>query len=840
MASNTIQLKKSLQKPVGLSGVKISFLLGVLCAFCIFLPLILADGGMMLYDRDFNYQQIPFNMHMNQFFKNGVGTWDWGTDLGTSAIASYSFYNLGSPFFWVMCLFPSRFVPYLMAPMLILKFGCIAAAACLYLQRYAKTKEMAVICSLVYAFCGFNVYNVFFNHMLEPVIFFPLLLWALDGFMLEKKRGWFALFVGLALIDNYFFFVGNVVFLLLYFFVKLAYKEYTIKPKEFGLLAFEAVLGVGIGLVLALPSLYYMMGNPRTTEFANGFGLIGYVDVQQYFAIFSSLLLPPDPPGLANLFTQGHISWTSLSAYLPIVTISGVVAYWRGGKQKSIKMLLGICFLCAMVPVFNAAFYAFNSAYYARWFYMPLLVMCLATLHALEDAEIDIARGAKVAFGLTLAYVVSGFLPTKVNDVMQIGMALSQGKFWLTFITAALGAGIFYVLATRFKGKVNFAPLLLCAVMCFSVFYSTIHMSLTKYSQGESYDIFRERTVNASAEIQLPDDGFYRIDTYGTFQNLGLWMEQSSIQTFHSVVSPSIVQFYEFVGHGRNVQSNPNASHFGVRGLLGVKYTLVPLARINVPFTEASVTPEEKVLYAEIGAVPYTDMLTPPPAEALRLGWAPNVDTEDRIGVDSPGAQGWQCTGLQGGYAIFENQNFVPLGFTYSQYASMSRLAEVDVLHREMLLMRGIGLTNEQLEQYGHLFEGDVVQQEGDAYTYGPVDYPTYAQDCTDRRESAAYRFETSNAGFTCGINMPKENLVFFSVPYSEGFTATVNGVAAEVLRVSGGMMAVYAPAGDNTIVFTYKTPGFRAGAAITLCSLAVLAAYVYLGKRLQAKKGPR
>ena len=43
-----------------------------------------------------------------------------------------------------------------------------------------------------------------------------------------------------------------------------------------------------------------------------------------------------------------------------------------------------ICAVIALVPVLNSVFSAFNAAYYARWFYMPLLIMSAMTARALE------------------------------------------------------------------------------------------------------------------------------------------------------------------------------------------------------------------------------------------------------------------------------------------------------------------------------------------------------------------------------------------------------------------------------------------------------------------------
>ena len=69
-------------------------------------------------------------------------------------------------------------------------------------------------------------------------------------------------------------------------------------------------------------------------------------------------------------------------------------------------------------------------------------------------------------------------------------------------------------------------------------------------------------------------------------------------------------------------------------------------------------------------------------------------------------------------------------------------------------------------------------------------------QDCADRRASACSVFQMTNSGFHAEITLDTANLVFFSVPYDDGFTATVNGHEADILRVDEGLMAVLCPAG--------------------------------------------
>ena len=98
------------------------FLLCLLTGCLIFVPYIVMGGGIFTIRADFIYQQIPFNMMANEAVKSGDVFWNWNTDLG-SAFVGYSFYNLGSPFFWLSLLFPGAVFPYLIGPLLILKCG---------------------------------------------------------------------------------------------------------------------------------------------------------------------------------------------------------------------------------------------------------------------------------------------------------------------------------------------------------------------------------------------------------------------------------------------------------------------------------------------------------------------------------------------------------------------------------------------------------------------------------------------------------------------------------------------------------------------------------------------
>ena len=190
-----------------------NLLLGV-CTFGYF---ILKEKGIFTLFADFNNQQIPFNILANQAVKSGEVFWNWNVDLGSNFIGAFSFYNLGSPFFWITLLFPAKAFPYLAGWIFILKYAVAGATSCAYIQLFVKDKKYAVLGSALYAFSGFQATNLLFYHFHDVVALFPLMLWGIEKMLVEKKKAIFAFTVFLNALLNYFFFVGEVIFVIVYF-----------------------------------------------------------------------------------------------------------------------------------------------------------------------------------------------------------------------------------------------------------------------------------------------------------------------------------------------------------------------------------------------------------------------------------------------------------------------------------------------------------------------------------------------------------------------------------------------------------------------------------------------
>ena len=764
-----------------------TMLLCALTAAIFFLPFYIIDGGFFHYAGDFNSQQISFYRYMNGFIK-GAGypdgmtgaarsTFSWATDLGSGAMNAYSFYLYGSPFFWLSLIFPQNWLPYLMVPLLVLKFAVAGGGAYLYLCRYVRRSDHAVLGACLYAFSGFSIYNVFFNHFIDVVALFPWMLWALDETLYEQEEhyGLFAFWVGVNLLNNYFFFIGQVLFLVIYFICKLTTKDFPMNVRLFVRLAFESLLGAALGFVLLWPAVLSILQNPRTIDLSSGWGFLTYSKVQQYLAILLSWILPPDSPYITSIWSEGIIKWTSMSAYLPLCSLAGAMAYWRARKGDSKKRIVATCAIFALVPVLNSAFYALNSSYYARWYYMPVLILCAMTASALESPDISAdeldapVRGIGWLMVATLAFAL---VPVQDGDTKEwsLGVLQNPGQYAAVLSFGIGGLILYRLLCRRWRGSQAFARRMTAVVLAFACAFSMVHIGIGKFGQWHTdSDLVEQYTSAIKLKEDLPE-GDWRVDTYKTHDNLGLWLDKSSLQYFGSTAAPSILSFYPALGVKRDVRSEPDISNYALRGLLSVKYLIT--------------TPEKQ-----------EDFLA-----AADDGWS-YYDTKD-------------------GFMLYENENYVPMGFTYDYYITEESYETTVKNTRANLLMRALVLSEEDAETYGKYLEKLPEAKLDDLW------YDTYVSDCAGRRASACSTFRMTNSGFHAEITLKKDDLVFFSVPYDDGFTACVNGKETEVIRVDEGLMAVLAPAGENTIDFVYQADGYSLASKVSLAALAAFVLY--------------
>lgn len=808
---------------------KLTFLLGLVLSALIFLPFVIKDSGYFIYYGDYNVQQIPFHRHGVEMFRNGNFGWDWCTDLGSNFVGDYSFYMTTSPFFWIMCLFPSSWAPYMMAPMYTLKFAVAALCAYAYLKRFVKKPIIAVAGALMYAFSGFQIYNVFFNHFHDSVAFFPLLLLGIEELIQNNRRGWFAFAVFICGSVNYFFFIGEVVFCVMYFFFRCSSLSFKLTFKKFMLLVFEAITGVLMSLVFLLPSILSILSNNRldrefkSIKSAFLWTTKGELYTKRYGHIFQSLFFPPDIPSRPEFFggkdlddtLQTHTTrWASNAAWVPLFGMTGAITYIWNRRNSWLSRFIIFLVFCALVPVLNSLFFAGNSSYYARWMFMLVMMLVLATIVSLDKCNIRWNAGIVTTAIFSFMILVPSFISWKeVNSVWSTSRSSYPIRILISAVICFGCIALAYVLVKYFRGKKIFEKVLLYSMCIVIVVYGMVHIFTGKQHCGDAsvkylLDYCVESTVNMKESNSEPDstdiknaplsnvyEQFYRMDLYNKdgstrshIDNYGIYWNLPSIQCFNSTVPSAILDFYPKVNVTRNVASRPANTLYGLRGFLSVKYCFVEKRHVSKfsmqGFTEEPVSQQNLM---------------------------------------SDGTYGFN---------VYENENYLPMGFTYEAFMKESEFEKIGKADRHIYLCSYLVVPDDMAEYYS------TILPEATRSDVKKPEFQVYADSVKDRLNgNVCESFEWGSYGFNATIDSDKKQIVFFSVPYdiSElagipmgGWSAKVNGEEVDINKVFYGFMAVEIPAGENiSIEFEYQTPGRIIGLIATIIGFVLFLGYI-------------
>lgn len=802
------------------------FTLCFLLAAMLFLPISLQDaiqGHVFHYAGDYNTQSILFWQYCNEFVKSG-GSYSWVTDLGSGFLTSYAFGIIGSPFFWLSLIVPSEFMPWAMVPLFALKFAVAGSGAYLWSKRWVKNKNYAMLTGILYAFSGYSIYSIFYNTFLDTIALFPYLLMALDNAVCDGKKCEFPFWIALNLLLNYYFFIGEAIFITIYFACMLIGKKYILSQRRMIRVFAETLLGCAMGCTLLIPVAICLAQNPRTSSFLNDYGFICYSEPQKYMAILCSMFLMPDAPYSSVLFPESGTKWQNLTAYLPVLGITGGLALNRADRKHPFSMILKFSVICAFVPMLNAMFTLENANYYARWFYMPILVLCAATGIVFEDAEICRPQwndAWKTVLVFTAGFAALGLVPSKVDSFgTRLGVATSGLIFWLIWGISIVGVIIGKLTYNKYYGTEKFIPTITSVVMIFCFVYGETHLLLTRYTvdvQSSEYGWYETYETLDEVSNVLPQDSFYRIDS-ADVNNYGITLNKSSEAFFSSTVSPGIFSFYNGIGTGRGVRSSIPQKFYALRSLLNSRFLFINLG--NEKSWNAETSSGSDITIDENNIDEAADMLL-------------EKDTDSVTYTPAEWASNWNEFAHTSKYVIYENANYIPMGYTYNYYITQEQYAGTDPTIRTNLLLKALVLTDEQIEKYG-----DKLQQLPET-EFDKMTYSDFVKDCADRREQTADTFETNNFGFTATTSFDTDELVFFSVPYEKNaFTATVNGEPVDIEEVDCGLMAIPVPAGEADIVVTYHTPGLKESITISIAGIIIWILYALVCYNKGKKKG--
>lgn len=765
-------------------------MLGALIGIIAFAPIWIQNNGQYMDYGDYFLQYIPFIEELKRMLVSGNFSWSWNSFLGDGFVGAYSYYTVFNPFAWFLVLFPGKYILYATMFATIAKLSISMIGSMLFMRRFCKSDTYALIGALLYTFSGFTLVNTCFYFFLDVIALFPFLMYGIEVLIFEKKPSIYVIFLMINAAINYYFFVSTVVLIIIYVFFRLELyhvSQWKNQTKTLCHIIVYSILGTGLAGFALFPSFYAILGSKKATEsIGTGIALLYYP--QNILEHIRTLVAPIESARYHAFFDSS--TWSSTGAYLPVFGCTCAI-WWCIQKKDWLTNICIALTICFFVPSLNAVFNLFSSIYYTRWLYGYVLIISLMTVRTLEEMEQKKqVISKKLLTGITILTSGLLFIPTIIYFLHRSGISVinrfasaCQSEFFMGYsaLVIMLVLTVINLIALWFSvgtKKTNAARIISVIIMISALNFCVFNaINYDLHAAQYSTQYYYEKTMIEGSDAPVDSPFEYRIDYPWQVTNYGLFKNRPAVNYYNSLQNPSSTRFAVAVGIADSLKdvilTAPAEGEAPIDALLSVKYYYDYDGNTSIP-------------------------------EGFRY-----LRTENHVD-------------------IYENTNYIPMGFVYDSYCPEERLAGLLPEERAAALLQAL-VISEQDEAVARKY----LPLRGD----GAEDL-TLSEAASRRRETTCSYFKGTHSGFDATITLETNNIVFFSIPNDKGWEITVNGKPASVVDVNYGLMGICCEAGENTISAVYHTRGWTVGVVCSLSCLAALAFVAFIGRKRCQKLG--
>ncbi|MGE4342562.1 MAG: YfhO family protein [Bacilli bacterium] len=546
---------------------------------------------------DYTQQQIPFYTNGYddwwRFLKTGqFPLWDSNTFLGANNIGSNAFYYSINPFFLPILLFPRDLIPQGIAVLMITKFVLAALSMRLYLKYMGVKENSARLFAFMFAFSGWNTYNLWFNHFMEVAVVFPLIFLGIEKIFKEKSP--YLLIVGLGLMGlaNYFFLVTvsflGVIYAGFRYFQLLPKFKLADHPKILGLGILGFALGILAGGAALFPGISVSMFSDRVTgatyletlktlienkEFAEAWKHISEWTAQSesyehkvYYPLIT-FFFPVLSNRSASLLNTSSYDNTisSIFAFTPIIILL-VPSIINSFKTKKFSHFIAIAFFIfsLFTPFMYNALHGFTNEY-GRW--QLFVTFALVTYVALSFEKRETYQ--RWYFDLSFVFVATmmGFTYLWAFNYQNTnGFGFLEYRELVVFYQFLIVVIVYLLFRFSFASKNVHQPLQVILTLE-AVVMGTITMighGFISYTGSTSGGLTNyNNDVEVIRAIQALDGDYYRVSASQSYKgndNYPMRVGYNGLSTFHSLYNFELMQF----NHWSKVNYNYNGWSLGL------------------------------------------------------------------------------------------------------------------------------------------------------------------------------------------------------------------------------------------------------------------------------------
>ncbi len=825
---------------------------------------------------DLNAQYVFYFDYMHDVFAGKESLlYSWSRNLSGEFVGIIGYY-LASPFNFLVWLFPREMITEGLMTMMLAKFGACGVTFAIYAHKsMGLSKNTAAIFSAMYSLCAYMVVETMNPMWLDGVLILPLVCFGIESVVKKNRFKLLIISLSYAFITN--FYIGfmiaifTVIYFLYYFFSNVDFREMNPNQgiidffKKGGLTAVSGITAALISAVMILP-VYSALQNGK---FA--FTEPDYTVKPNFELIDIATKLFPNTydtvrmDGLPFIFCG--------SAALILVVCYFVSGKFRFSQKISAALLIGVMVLSMYIRPVDMMWHGGQMPNWLpyRYSFMISFIMVMLSARAFEELK----SVKKSTLGLISVLYIALIIYIESTDTFNSGLG-NEGRELFDGITVALPAIVFIAVAgialylvskscdTKKLTKAASVGLsiIVIAELCFNATNSLekMHRDIVFSSRASYLDVVLPLRDKVE-QIKEKDDGFYRIEK-NFFRSVNDPLAANMYGLSHSSSTLNaraidMLGYFGFTSNGHYSRFSGNtpvtADIFGVKYILDCKdHNTVNIesdADITVtenpdalPITFLSETGIKDMILDEDMVFENQNML---------ISYLTGMHKEYFMTFSADGSPtAKNCTkgNFAGGHIGFTNagnEASVTYRATAITDGEVYMFVPTDYQRQVTVYANGkyIGAMfesdNHNIKNLGSFKKGEQIEillmlDKSDLYMKTPqfamLDAEAYNEAIAKLGEmnKATTVERISGTEVVTNVTATKDQMLFTTIPYEEGWTIWVDGVEIKPVQlVQDALMGIPVSAGSHKVEFKFFPARMDIGIIASICGILIFVLFI-------------
>lgn len=783
------------------------------------------------------HQYLPFFADYQEKLKN-LDSWfySWNGGLGYNFFSLWAYY-LSSPINLIIALVPKMTMISVLNWIIVLKFSlCSLAGFSYFTHQEGRASFSNVVFGLCYCFSSYMT-GYYWNVMwLEVMILLPVILIGMDKLMKQGDGRIYCLSLFGSMFCNYYMSFMVCIFLIFWY---LCYHFENIREfLKMGIrFVMYSILAAAMAAMVLFPAYQGLMATSSATlDFPQ------WQWYEQTISLFSTHMAAVEPYNMSVDDGLGNLYCGVLPMLLLVLYVIDNKILWKEKIRKIV--LLVFLAISSQMEMLNYIWHGFHNQYgipnrFAFLYIFLILIMAYEQWNLMKPVPVKRWKvcGACVILLAAIGYLyVNGKMDTKVPYIITAGLL------------------VIYMIGLCMRKQL--AKKIICLITVIEIVANTYYAFDCSGQADASYYFAETEEVEKIKERQNPTIEQRMELLKSKMLDESIWHTMPNATMFGSTALGNTVEAMDQLGFYTGV------NEYLYEGASPVTDLLLGIKSVLVRNGDRMYRTGYEYLYSKDGISLYENAL--PTGLGYWMNkevWKWNYQNEDpfevqneliklayqcpevfnKVEVTAPVGNDCDITDHHNGSYFVETKKTqrdnVAFVFNIEENQDLYLHFDCGNVDNTVIYVNGrehqSGRLNSQIVSVGNVEKGDTVTVElqlkdGENRT-GTVTMRAASLNQEAfrflKKQMKKHKFEmiSYSSNEVKGIvNAQEDGMVFFSIPYDEGWKIYIDGKAADKKAVAEGFLAIDIKKGEHVITLSYIPPGFLIGWKVSLIGWAI------------------